>query len=48
MTMSRTRPVLPGFGITMGFTLMYLSLIVLILLTLPDFRVDEEPSQIIG
>jgi sulfate/thiosulfate transport system permease protein len=30
MTMSRTRRVLPGFGITMGFTLLYLSLIVLI------------------
>jgi sulfate/thiosulfate transport system permease protein len=29
MTMSRTRRVLPGFGITMGFTLLYLSLIVL-------------------
>jgi sulfate/thiosulfate transport system permease protein len=36
MTMSRKRRVLPGFGITMGFTLLYLSLIVLIpLLTLP-------------
>jgi sulfate/thiosulfate transport system permease protein len=30
MTMSRKRRVLPGFGITMGFTLLYLSLIVLI------------------
>jgi sulfate/thiosulfate transport system permease protein len=30
MTMSRKRQVLPGFGITMGFTLLYLSLIVLI------------------
>ena len=30
MTMTRTRRVLPGFGITMGFTLLYLSLIVLI------------------
>jgi sulfate/thiosulfate transport system permease protein len=29
MTMSRKRRVLPGFGITMGFTLLYLSLIVL-------------------
>jgi sulfate transport system permease protein len=29
MTMTRTRRVLPGFGITMGFTLPYLSLIVL-------------------
>jgi sulfate/thiosulfate transport system permease protein len=30
MAMSRKRRVLPGFGITMGFTLLYLSLIVLI------------------
>jgi sulfate/thiosulfate transport system permease protein len=30
MTISRKRRVLPGFGITMGFTLLYLSLIVLI------------------
>jgi sulfate/thiosulfate transport system permease protein len=30
MTLLRTRRVLPGFGITMGFTLLYLSLIVLI------------------
>jgi sulfate transport system permease protein len=30
MTMSRKRRVLPGFGITMGFTLLYLNLIVLI------------------
>jgi sulfate/thiosulfate transport system permease protein len=30
MTMSRKRRVLPGFGITMGFTLLYLGLIVLI------------------
>jgi sulfate/thiosulfate transport system permease protein len=30
MTMSRNRRVLPGFGITMGFTLLYLSLIILI------------------
>ena len=30
MTMTRTRRVLPGFGITLGFTLLYLSLIVLI------------------
>jgi sulfate/thiosulfate transport system permease protein len=30
MGMSRKRRVLPGFGITMGFTLLYLSLIVLI------------------
>lgn len=30
MAMSRKRWVLPGFGITMGFTLLYLSLIVLI------------------
>jgi sulfate/thiosulfate transport system permease protein len=30
ITMSRKRRVLPGFGITMGFTLLYLSLIVLI------------------
>jgi sulfate/thiosulfate transport system permease protein len=30
MVMSRKRRVLPGFGITMGFTLLYLSLIVLI------------------
>ena len=29
MTISRKRRVLPGFGITMGFTLLYLSLIVL-------------------
>jgi sulfate/thiosulfate transport system permease protein len=33
MAMSRKRRVLPGFGITMGFTLLYLSLIVLIPLT---------------
>jgi sulfate/thiosulfate transport system permease protein len=30
MAMSRKRRVLPGFGITMGFTLLYLSLLVLI------------------
>jgi len=30
MVISRKRRVLPGFGITMGFTLLYLSLIVLI------------------
>jgi sulfate/thiosulfate transport system permease protein len=30
MPMSRKRRVLPGFGITMGFTLLYLSLVVLI------------------
>ncbi len=29
MTMTRQRRVLPGFGITLGFTLLYLSLIVL-------------------
>ena len=30
MAMTRQRRVLPGFGITLGFTLLYLSLIVLI------------------
>ncbi|MDB6083004.1 MAG: hypothetical protein JWN43_885, partial [Gammaproteobacteria bacterium] len=30
---AKARPVIPGFGLTLGYTIMYLSLIVLIPLT---------------
>ncbi|MCW3060068.1 MAG: sulfate transporter permease subunit CysT [Capsulimonas sp.] len=40
---SKQRRVLPGFGLTMGFTLLYLSLLVLIPLSMLFWRTSEMP-----